>query len=97
MPRDDLLRSEERHAGYPSPGSGRVPEGIFLGTARWNGRTGRLVLVPPFEVAASIDGDHLMFLWSEAEQDFALSLHAWEPFMETVTTLQEVVDSLPPA
>jgi hypothetical protein len=97
LPRDDLMMSEERQAGYPLPGSGKIPQGLFLGTAQWNGRTGRLLLVPPFEVAASIHGDHLLFLWSEADQDFGLSLHAWEPFTEVVSTLREVVDSLAPA
>lgn len=95
-PRDGLMRSEERRAGYPSPGSGKTPTGMSLGTAEWNGRTGRLMLVPPFEVVASIHGDHLLFLWSEQHQDFALSLHAWEPFTESVITLQEVVGSLYP-
>jgi hypothetical protein len=95
--RDGLMRSEERQSGYPAPGSGRIPQGVFLGTAHWNGRTGSLVLVPPFEVAASIHGDHVLFLWSEGDQDFALSLHGWEPFTEAVVTLQEVVGSLSPA
>jgi hypothetical protein len=40
-------------------------------------------------------GDHLIFRWRDAGREYAASLHAWEPFQETVETLEAIVASMP--
>jgi hypothetical protein len=74
----------------------RQPAGLFLGPFSWNGRSGTLLLAPPFDRVASIHADHLIFRWSDGKAEYALSLHAWEPFLESVAALQAMVESLPP-
>lgn len=69
--------------------------GLDLGPAQWNGRDGRLVLAPPFP-HGGIEGNHLLFHWRKGATDYRLSLHAWEPFTETVASLRAIVFSLPP-
>jgi hypothetical protein len=91
-PVDGLMVSETRLA----LASKRLPEGVFLGTAEWNGRIGTLVVVPPFDEVGSIHADHVVFRWGEAPVEYALSLHAWEPFSEVMPTLRAIVESLPP-
>jgi hypothetical protein len=92
--RDGLMQSAARRRLGALGQSGETPEGIFLGERRWAGRQGELVLAPSFIYSDSIHADHLIFLWGSDGRDYALSLHAWEPFTECVATLQAVVDSL---
>ena len=72
--------------------SGSAP--LFLGTPTWGGLTGTLILAPPFP-RGGIDGDHLIFKWSRAGTDFAVSMHAWRPLASTEATLRSVIDSIP--
>ncbi|MDQ3857907.1 MAG: hypothetical protein M3327_05590 [Actinomycetota bacterium] len=69
--------------------------GILFPSVRWAGRRGVLVLAPPYGLGG-VEGNHLIFRWSEGDTQYALSLHAWEPFRETVATLRRVIASLPP-
>lgn len=66
--------------------------GILFGTVRWGTRTGKLVLAPPYGLGG-VEGNHLVFRW-RAGDEYALSLHAWEPFRETVSALRRVLESL---
>jgi hypothetical protein len=80
-PADGLMRTKRR-------------AGVDLGPARWNGRSGRLILAPPFP-RGGINGNHLLFRWRDGRVVYQLGLHGWEPFTETVATLRAVVASLP--
>jgi hypothetical protein len=82
-PRDGLMRTKRR-------------AGLDLGSVRWSGRSGRLILAPPFPLGG-IDGNHVIFRWRQDEMDYRLSLHAWEPFTESVATLRAIIGSLPHA
>lgn len=81
--RDGLL--EERR---------RAP--VFLGTVRWAGRRGELVLAPPFP-RGGIESNHLLFVWQEKGQGYGVSLHGWEPFTEVPGVLRAIVESAPRA
>ena len=70
------------------------PEAVFLGRFTWRGRTGVVVLAPPYDSVSSIHGDHLIFRWRQSHWDYALSLHAWEPFSQCFATLRAMVESL---
>jgi hypothetical protein len=69
--------------------------GLLFGRVRWGGRSGTLVLAPPFP-AGGVEGNHLVFRWSRGRDEYALSLHAWEPLQETAATLRAVAQSVPP-
>jgi hypothetical protein len=69
--------------------------GLALGYVRWNGRRGALALIPPYGYGG-MQGEHLVFRWCGDGTDFALGLHAWEPFTETVVDLRRMVEALPP-
>lgn len=74
------------------PGTRRqVP--LLLGTPTWGGRTGTLLLAPPYPLGG-IDADHLVFTWTEAGTDFSVSLHAWPPLSEAEGMLRSVVKSI---
>ena len=60
----------------------------------WEGRRGRLLLAAPYP-RGGLMGDHLIFRWRDGRREYAASLHAWEPFQETVNTLEAVVASMP--
>jgi hypothetical protein len=94
-PKDGLMRSPERMRLALLGSEGNEPEGLYLGTVMWNGRRGTLILAPPFEYSDSIHGDHLIFLWSQNRRSYVLSIHAWEPFLQTVEALHAMVDCLP--
>jgi hypothetical protein len=89
--RDGLLDSPERRRAL----SKNPPRTLYLGKRNWAGRNGELVLAPPYDSVASIHGGHLLFAWSERGMDYAVSLHAWEPFTETERSLRLVVESIP--
>lgn len=73
-------------------GTREVP--IYFGRVDWAGRRGTLVLAPGFPMGGQ-QGDHLIFRWEEDRREYALGLHAWEPFLETVSTLEAMVRSIP--
>ena len=93
--RDGLMRSEERRRLAMLGRAGRTPQALFLGSVTWSDLNGELILVPSFQFVDSIHADHIMFLWKTEESGYAVSLHAWEPFAESVATLEAVVASLP--
>ncbi|MDQ4018879.1 MAG: hypothetical protein M3188_03465 [Actinomycetota bacterium] len=70
--------------------------GLLFGSVRWGSRTGELVLAPPYGLGG-IEGNHLIFRWRAGKEKYALSLHAWEPFHETLSALRGVIESLPEA
>jgi hypothetical protein len=94
-PEDGLMLSEERLRQARLGRAGKTPQGLFLGTVMWNDLTGELVLVPSFIFVDSIHADHAIFVWQARGHDYALSVHAWEPFTESVATLEAMVLSLP--
>jgi hypothetical protein len=67
---------------------------VFLGSARWAGRRGELVLTPPFP-RGGIEANHLLFVWQEGGSGYGVSLHGWEPFTEVPDVLRAVVGSMP--
>jgi hypothetical protein len=89
-PSDGLTRSEERNRLLK-----RVPQAVFLGRVTWGGIKGVVVLAPPFNTVSSIHGDHLILRWRRGGTEYALSLHAWEPFSKCFVTLRAMVESLP--
>ena len=81
-PRDGLLAKRRR--GF-----------LLLDRVSWAGRSGALVLAPPYP-RGGIEGNHLVFEWRANGSTYRLSVHAWEPFSEVPDVLKEVVESLPP-
>jgi hypothetical protein len=77
----DRLYGRERHRA------------LSFGTRTWAGRHGELVLAPAFP-EGGIVGNHLIFRWREGGAYYAVSLHGWEPFTETVGVLRAVVESI---
>jgi hypothetical protein len=66
---------------------------ILVGRPRWGGKTGRLFLIPSFDVAPTIHSDHLMYVWKLAGIDRVISLHCWIPSSQTFRTLRSIVGS----
>jgi hypothetical protein len=69
---------------------------LLLGNVRWAARNGVLALAPPPRAEGGLVANHLMFTWRQGARLYAVTLHAWEPFTQTVATLRAVVASLPP-
>jgi hypothetical protein len=90
-PGPDARRVAARDGLYAA----RRKRAVLLGRPAWAGRNGDLVLAPPFEAGGGINGNHLVFRWREGGTRYALSLHGWEPFSETVPVLRALVESLP--
>jgi hypothetical protein len=67
---------------------------LLLGTVRWGGMRGHLVLAPSNGPEALVYFHYLVFRWRNATGEVAIGLHAWEPFRETVETLHAMVDRL---
>ncbi len=67
---------------------------LYFGQMHWSGKRGTLVLAPLFP-AGGEQGGHLIFRWHRGSTEYAVGLHAWEPFLQTVATLHEIVDSIP--
>ena len=84
--------------GFGWPGEIETPKGQpppdDLGARSWGDRKGRLVLAPKYPYGG-LFGSHLIFRWSEAGSDYAISLHAWEPIAETEAALRQTVLSVP--
>jgi hypothetical protein len=55
---------------------------------------GSLILAPPY-LYGGMAGNHLIFRWNEGGRSYAVSIHAWEPFLATVETLRRIVQSIP--
>lgn len=90
-PLNGLMTSEKRDRLVS-----RVPQAVFLGRVTWSGITGIVALAPPYNAVSSIHGDHVVFRWKRDGAEYALSLHAWEPFSECFATLRAMVESLHP-
>jgi hypothetical protein len=69
-------------------------EGLVISRPTWGGRTGLVLLAPPYPLGG-IHGDHLMFSWTAEGTDFIVSLHAWRPLDEATATLRRIVESIP--
>jgi hypothetical protein len=67
---------------------------LSFGRVRWSGRSGTLLLAPPY-LRGGVVGNHLIFRWRSRGTDYAVTLHAWEPLAEAVATLRAVVASTP--
>lgn len=96
---EPLLPFELANATPVQPRDGMVEferaQGTWFERVRWGGRSGSLVLAPPYPLGG-INGDHLIFTWREGKTEYAVGLHAWEPFTETAATLESVIESIPP-
>ncbi|MEZ5098591.1 MAG: hypothetical protein R3C15_02030 [Thermoleophilia bacterium] len=68
--------------------------GVFFGTFRWGRRTGSLVLAPPYPNAGE-QSNRLIFTWRHKGRTYAVGIHGWEPFTETVQTLRRIVAAIP--
>ena len=80
-------------ASEKDPPKDRV-SGLSYGERTWNGRTGELLLAPSYP-QGGMEGDHLVFRWTQEGEDYSLSLHAWDPLGDTEATLKALVHSLP--
>lgn len=67
------------------------PEGE---SRRWGGRQGFLSQAPDYP-QGGMEGGHLVFGWHQDGIDYSISLHAWDPLVETEETLRQMVESLP--
>jgi hypothetical protein len=47
-------------------------------------------------MSGGIVGNHLVYWWGSRRHAYAVTLHAWEPFGETVAVLKRIVRSIPP-
>ena len=90
---DMMVQFESEELGDDSP-SGTRTTGLTLGERTWNGRTGELVLAPSYP-HGGLEGDHLIFEWTQDDLTYSLSLHAWDSLDETEATLEAMVDSIP--
>ncbi|MGH2694350.1 MAG: hypothetical protein ACRDJJ_05970 [Actinomycetota bacterium] len=63
---------------------------VILGRPSWRGEDGILILAPSFPWGG-LHGDHLVYRWSEGTEDYALSLHAWQPLEKAIATLRALV------
>jgi hypothetical protein len=69
-------------------------EPIFLGRHVWGGRAGTVVLAPSYPFGG-VNGDHVVFRWSQRGLQRAISLHAWRPVSASVSALRAIVRFLP--
>jgi hypothetical protein len=69
-------------------------QALPLGRRTWGGREGELVFAPSFG-AEGIAGNHVVFRWRDGSSYYAVTLHSWEPFTETVAVLRALVESVP--
>lgn len=53
-----------------------------------------MVLAPSFPTGG-IDGDHVIFRWSEDDAEYAVSIHAWDPLSDSIEMLRSVIASIP--
>jgi hypothetical protein len=72
----------------------RRAKAIALGRYGFGSVVGELVLAP---TTHAMDAGHVIFRWRSARWELAMSLHAWEPLTEAVSTLRAIVRSAPAA
>lgn len=72
----------------------RRAKAIALGRYGFGSVVGELVLAP---TTHAMDAGHVIFRGRSARWEFAMSLHAWEPLTEAVSTLRAIVRSAPAA
>jgi hypothetical protein len=80
-PRDGLAREDRSSA-------------LLLAHVTWGGRSGTVVLAPPYPSGGS-QGNHVLFRWRRGGTTYVVGVHAWEPFREAFATLRRIVQSLP--
>jgi hypothetical protein len=68
---------------------------VSFGRFAWGCRSGNLVLAPSPSMNGGIVGDHLVYWWRSHNRTYAVTLHAWEPFRQTVGVLRRIVRSVP--
>jgi hypothetical protein len=68
---------------------------LSFGHVVWGCRRGNLFLAPSPAMNGGIVGDHLVYWWRAPQRAYAVTLHAWEPFEETVAVLRRIVRSVP--
>jgi hypothetical protein len=66
---------------------------IFLGSYKWAGRSGTVVLAPSYPGGGE-QGDHLIFRWRQSNVGYAVGLHGWEPLSHAFATLRAMVRSI---
>jgi hypothetical protein len=90
---DMMVQFEREELGDESPAGTRTT-GLTLGERTWKGHTGELVLAPSYP-HGGMEGDHLIFEWTQDDLTYSLSLHAWDSLEETEAMLEAMVGSLP--
>jgi hypothetical protein len=65
---------------------------LSFGEVRFGTKGGVLVLAPSYPLGGML-GDHLIFYWKSGGVDYMVTLHSWEPFLQTVATLRALVIS----
>jgi hypothetical protein len=65
---------------------------VSFGFVDWCGNHGSLTLVSPAD-GNGLQSGHLIFHWRSGSIDRAIGIHGWEPFTETVATLEGIVCS----
>ncbi|MDQ3728287.1 MAG: hypothetical protein M3355_01725 [Actinomycetota bacterium] len=90
---DMMVPFESEDIGEEMP-AGRRTTGLNVGERTWNERVGELVLAPSYP-HGGLEGDHLVFEWTQEGLTYSLSLHAWDSLDETEATLRAMVESLP--
>nr|MBA2600272.1 hypothetical protein [Actinomycetota bacterium] len=88
-----MIQFESEEATDETPAGTRTT-GVVFGERTWNGRTGELLLAPSYP-HGGLEGDHLVFEWTQDDLTYSLSLHAWDSLDETEATLRAMVESLP--
>jgi hypothetical protein len=68
---------------------------LSFGHFAWGCRNGNLFLAPSASMNGGIVGDHLVYWWRSQRRAYAVTLHAWEPFKETLAVLRRIVRSIP--
>jgi hypothetical protein len=81
-----------RSADIPNPIPKNRRAALLLDAATWSGKHGTVVLAPSFP-AGGIDGDHVVFRWTENDNEYAVSIHAWSPLAASIDALRAVVAS----
>lgn len=87
---------------WPESGTTPVRDGLMsrrrstalsFGQIKVGSLRGQLVLAPPTQSGGGLVGNHLLFRTREAGADYLVSLHAWEPLSESVTTLRKMIET----
>jgi hypothetical protein len=68
---------------------------VSFGRFTWGCRSGNLVLAPSPAMNGGIVGDHLVYWWRSRNRTYAVTLHSWEPFLESVAVFRRIVRSVP--